>query len=288
VHLLGRDEAEAGDPPRRGRRGHVSREWSISRDPEFQIRQQVPRREEVRDALLGRQSTDEHEPIAGAHPGRSIANEVRPDVHSVPRQAATYEDVRRPLAVHEIGVHIRRPGPAGSVDHEHRCHRGRGGTRVAITGVDNRRQRRGSDAVSAFPSVAEQGGRGAHEPEVVDRLHDRHAGLAACPVDGRRQPRKRVVDVDDVRLELVDRAPDEMSATRGPDRLGGQAERGSGTLTVFDLPIVDDQPPHSMAPAREERGFGGEHRLLASALPVGVVNEEDGRTGSTHDDAAEA
>jgi hypothetical protein len=83
------------------------------------------------------------------------------------------------------------------------------------------------------------------------------------------------VDVDDVGLELVDRAPHEMSATRGPDRLGGQTERCHGTRALVDIPIVDDEPPHAMSPAREERGLCGEHRLLASALLVGVVNEED-------------
>ena len=81
------------------------------------------------------------------------------------------------------------------------------------------------DAVLADAPVAKESGGGTEQTEVVQRLHDRHPRLMARVVNGRREIRKRVVHVHDVRPEVLKETAKSRLPPCGPDRVRCHTER---------------------------------------------------------------
>ena len=131
--------------------------------------------------------------------GRRRGHEVVLDEAAVSREPDWCEQV--PLRTGDEDVGADHGPPRGGVQPRTEHDRGSqcGGTAVAAVG---QRGKRGSaQAVVANPAVAEERPARAAQLVVVQSRDDRYRGVAAGVQDRRRDQRKDVVDVDDIRRE---------------------------------------------------------------------------------------
>ena len=158
----------------------------------------TPRLNQRADALLGRQSADEHDLAPAMIADSRILGEVRLDDDLVRRKAALDE-----LAAAELGegdVEIDRLGPRAH-DTMHGGHAGHGERRGAAAAIatvhDGRPRYRSPEALLADAAVAIQHRTRTEQTIVVQRLHHGDAPAARGIVGSGRDQRKRVVKVRD-------------------------------------------------------------------------------------------
>ncbi len=103
----------------------------------------------------------------------------------------------------DVDIDFFVPRAHGAMGGEHGGQRGGLGRALTVATAKNSRPgKRPSEAGFANSSFAHQSGGGAEEPVIVQGLHDGNTGFGACVVNGRRNQRKRIVEVGDVGLGL--------------------------------------------------------------------------------------
>ena len=199
---------------------------------------------------------------------------------SIGRQPALGELRRRELREGDERVDVP-PRPGHALRGQHGRDRERLDARVAIAAVDDGRPGHGAtDAVLARTAVSEERRGRTDGAVVVDGLDDGGPRRARRAVDGGREQRERVVDVDDLGGPGREPPRDEPRTARRPDGLDAEAELLSKAGIVGDRIVVDDERLDGVAHAPEQLELRVEDRVLAGPLPVPLVDEQDGRARS--------
>ena len=120
-------------------------------------------------------------------------------------------------------------------------------------------------------TIAEKGGRRAKHAVVVQRLHDRDSLFIGRIVDGGRDHRKSVMDMNDVR-----RPPVHEGAKLGMDLLvpDGIAEQDQAVLAVY-LIVAGPVKKYFMAMRSQQIGLLGEDLILTTGVLIRVVHGKD-------------
>ena len=125
----------------------------------------------------------------------------------------------------------------------------------------------------------------AQQAVVVQRLNDGDASVATGVVGGRRNQRKRVVEVRDIGRDLANRSTHGQGLAACPHRVRRQshtADDAAESDAVVRSGVLDD----FVAGRTEERRLGAEDLVLATSLLIVIVDAEDShvyaacRTGS--------
>ena len=186
-------------------------------------------------------------------------------------QAGLHELRFREVGEGDVARHLAAVGAEKTMDEEHRGGGERLRARATVATAADSPPRRAAEAVLADMALAEEVAVQAREAVVVESLHDGHALARGRPVDRRRDQRKRVVAVDDVRLLRSDDRPDLAVGSRIPDRAERESDAAAavGDLAVVLL-VADDLVPGLL----EQTALRLEDAVLAAADAVAFVNDE--------------
>src|SRR5208282_2804603 len=113
------------------------------------------------------------------------------------------------------------------------------------------------------PTLPEQQGVGAHMPEIVERLDNRHSCLLAGPEHAGAEFRKRVVHVDNVRLKLRNLLTQTLVGSPGPEK-AWHRQHLPECSAIFQLGRGGFELIHDVAPVAEQLGLKLHDGILAS------------------------
>ena len=179
-----------------------------------------PGLEERLHSLLRRQSPDEHGIPACARTGAWIGvGEVGFDRDLVCGQAPFDELAATEFGESDIHIDCLPPSAQRSMRREHRRDRGAGGAAVTVALVhDARPGKRFSETVFADLAVAKQERIGAEKTKVMQGLDDANVLCPGGIVGGRRDQRKRVVEMGDLRPMRSEQFSQLAERRAAPDR----------------------------------------------------------------------
>ena len=126
-------------------------------------------------------------------------------------------------------------------------------------------------ALLADMSIAEESARGTEHAEIVQGLYHWNCCLIGRIVDGGRDDRESVVDVNDVRPFLLHQGQELAMHMRVPDGIAKQDQR----VLSLHLVVAGVKRNDLMAMRAQQIGFLGKDLILATGGLIRVVNREN-------------
>ena len=164
------------------------------------------------------------------------------------------------------------PGAQAAVQRVGRRHHGGLGQTAPVAAVAQGALQAAGGAVLAHGAVPQQHAVGAEQPEIVQRLHHRHAAGPGRPHHGGAEGQQRVVDVHGVHAL----PPDERGHLPRGAAVPHRAQRQQQPRRAADgFPVAALIGEHGMAVLFQQRAFGGKDGVLAAGQPVMAVDQQD-------------
>ena len=153
-------------------------------------------------------------------------------------------------------------------------------TRIAIATMHYSMEDAAVQALLANPTVAIESGGGTKQSVVLKGLNHRYASVLAYVICARRDQRKRIVEMDNVRLFLAEYRSQIVNAVAGPGRSQPKFRFGEQiVLANFIVPAGELQD--TVSGLDQHCFFRQELGVFASRLPVIVVTNQNFHWGLT-------
>ena len=127
-------------------------------------------------------------------------------------------------------------------------------------------------AILADGAVPQQDAVGAEQPEIVQRLHDRHAAALGGADYGGAEQQERVVDMHGLDPLPPDEVADLAGGAAVPDCVQRQQRFGKAVGGLLIAALIHQ---HGMAAALKQGALRGKDGVLAAGQPVMTVYQQN-------------